>query len=267
MIKPFLKWAGGKSRTLPHLLPHFDKDVSIFVEPFCGSGVVWLNAEYEACIASDTNPDLINLYKNIQQGGTPFIEYCRSLFVDGNNEKSYYRYREEFNWTHSEERRSVLFMYLNRHCYNGLCRYNKKGRFNVPFGKYVNVYFPRKEMNVFLEKSRRTIFHCEDYYATLSRAEGLDCMIYVDPPYLPISKTSSFVDYVAGGFDLAEQKKLVEKILRNKNKVVVSNSISAKELYDGFRIEEITSSRSISAKANSRGKIKEIIAIKEREER
>ena len=135
-MKPFLKWAGGKFRIIDRVLDSLPKGKRL-IEPFVGSGSVFLNANFEENVLADSNADLIHLYKQIQADGKEFIEYANSLFVSSNNtEVEFYKLRDEFNTTSDIKRKSALFVYLNRHCFNGLCRYNSKGKFNVPFGRY-----------------------------------------------------------------------------------------------------------------------------------
>ena len=143
--KPFLKWPGGKFKLLDRIRNRLDSG-SRLVEPFVGSGAVFLNAGFKKHLLADTNPDLISLYHHVQNKGSDFAEYCQSFFTPENNcEKRYYNFRKQFNSTSDLKYKSALFLYLNRHCYNGLCRYNSKNKFNTPFGRYKNPYFPKKE--------------------------------------------------------------------------------------------------------------------------
>ena len=145
-MKPFLKWAGGKYRIIDKIISALPKKKTL-IEPFVGSGAVFLNTEYENYILADTNTDLISLYLILQEHGIEFIRFTESLFSDTNNhEKVFYELRNEFNITKDVERKAAIFVYLNRHCFNGLCRYNSKGEFNVPFGRYSKPYFPFQEM-------------------------------------------------------------------------------------------------------------------------
>jgi DNA adenine methylase len=264
--KPFLKWAGGKTKVFPKLQTHFDNS-DVFVEPFCGSGAVWINTDYKKYIISDINKDLINLYKILKKEQASFIDYCYTFFNEGNNQDCYYEYRKEFNSTSDIRKKSALFVYLNRHCFNGLCRYNSKGGFNVPHGKYKTVYFPRKEMEFFAKKSKKATFYCWGFDKVFEKAEKLNsCIIYCDPPYIPISDTSDFTSYSKDGFGMDKQNQLYDYAIKSKHKVVLSNSNKAKELYSGLKIFEIDVRRSISAKSDSREKVKEVIAIKEKED-
>ena len=125
------------------------------IEPFVGSGAVFLNTEYENYILADANTDLISLYLILQEHGIEFIRFTESLFSDTNNhEKVFYELRNEFNITKDVERKAAIFVYLNRHCFNGLCRYNSKGEFNVPLGAIANHTFRFRKCFIFMKKAK-----------------------------------------------------------------------------------------------------------------
>ena len=139
-IRPFLKWAGNKYRIIDQIRRKLPQGKRL-IEPFVGSAAVFLNTDYERYLLTDTNADLIELYKLLKKEGKDFIEYSNSFFTDkNNNEEHYYNYREVFNTTDDCALKSALFIYMNRHGYNGLCRYNSQGKFNVPFGSYKKPY-------------------------------------------------------------------------------------------------------------------------------
>jgi len=124
------------------------------VEPFTGSGAIFINAAFDRYLLADSNPDLISLFRLLAAEGESFIRYCRRFFLPENNvAEVYYRLRDEFNASGNPRRRAAIFLYLNRHCYNGLIRYNSKRLFNTPFGQYVKPYFPEKELRNFRQKS------------------------------------------------------------------------------------------------------------------
>ncbi len=154
LTRPFLKWAGGKYRLLDRLLPSLPAG-SRLVEPFVGSGAVFLNAAYPAYLLCDLNPDLIGLYETLRREGERFIKRARALFTPENNTReAFLRLRAAFNASTDAEERAVLFLYLNRHAYNGLVRYNARGVYNVPFGRYKAPYFPAAELTAFVRKMR-----------------------------------------------------------------------------------------------------------------
>ncbi len=208
-VRPFLKWAGNKYRIIDRVKKKLPAGKRL-VEPFTGSGAVFLNTDYEAYLLCDSNRDLIELYTILRDEGEEFIEEARHYF-DGsyNNEESYYELREEFNVARRHEKRAALFLFLNRHGYNGLCRYNSKGRFNVPFGRYKRPYFPEKELRAFHHKAQRAEFILGDFEQTMKQTRQGD-VIYCDPPYVPLSASANFTSYAAGGFSLAQQQQLAK---------------------------------------------------------
>jgi len=158
-----------------------------------------------------------------------------------------------------------LFIYLNRHCFNGLCRYNKKGEFNVPYGRYKTPYFPEIEMREFCLKSKNAIFISKDFRETMNEAVKGD-IVYCDPPYVPLSVTSNFTDYATGGFDLEDQKDLVDLAVALKKKkipVLISNSDTkwTKDHYKSASIDYFDVQRFISADSSKRNKAGEILAL------
>ena len=178
-IKPFLKWPGGKFRLIERISKKLEPGKRL-VEPFVGSGAVFLNTQYKRYLLADTNPDLINLYRYVQQEGESFIEYSQSLFnKKNNNEKKYYALREKFNTCNDIKEKSALFIYLNRHCYNGLCRYNSKHEFNTPFGRYKKPYFPEQELFAFHQASKVATFIHSSFADTMKKARSGD-VIYCD---------------------------------------------------------------------------------------
>ena len=208
-IRPFLKWAGNKYRVIERikkLLPSGSR----LIEPFTGSGAVFLNTDYEHYLLSDNNPDLVNLYNILKQEGDKFIRYCKRYFNGNyNNSESYYQLRDRFNHCRNPRQKAALFVYLNRHGYNGLCRYNAKGGYNVPFGRYNRPYFPQKEMLAFHYKAQRAEFIISSFETTMNNTHHGD-VIYCDPPYVPLSNSANFTSYSAGGFNLDKQQQLAQ---------------------------------------------------------
>jgi DNA adenine methylase len=262
--RPFLKWAGGKYRLLDKLAPHLSG--AKLIEPFVGSGAVFLNQNFERYLLADINPDLINLYTLLKKERGKFIEYARSFFCDQNNSQAQYlQFRQEFNSGLTGRRRAALFVYMNRHGFNGLCRYNKSGGFNVPFGRYAKPYFPEKELHHFIQKAKNAKFVCGDFAAIMSRARRGD-VVYCDPPYVPLSPTSSFTSYAAQGFSYDQQVELAyrAKHLAGRGvKVVISNhdNVITRKIYEDAEIESFPVQRFISCDGNKRGAAKELLAI------
>lgn len=264
-MRPFLKWAGGKYR-LVELIKSTLPEGNRLIEPFVGSGAVFLNANYPTNLLADSNPDLINLFQLIQKEGQGFISYCQGLFVQENNaESAFYKLREEFNATDDLRKKAALFVYLNRHCFNGLCRYNSKGGFNVPFGRYSKPTLPEKEMLYFHEKSKYAVFEVADFTTTMEKAKSGD-VVYCDPPYVPLSATSSFTSYATGGFGLEEQNSLADmakKLQKRGVTVVISNhdTVFTNEVYHPAKIITFNVQRFISSNTKNRNAVSELLAV------
>jgi DNA adenine methylase len=265
--RAFLKWAGGKyslSDVISKMLPKGD----CLIEPFVGAGSVFLNTNYKKYILNDINKDLINLYQILKDTPDAFIEDAKKLFTPDNNDESrYYQLRTEFNASEDEYFRSLVFLYMNRYGYNGLCRYNKSGGYNVPFGRYKKPYFPEAELNYFAEKAEKATFTCEGYRDTFARATS-SSVIYCDPPYVPLSKTASFTSYAGNGFGLDEQADLAnvaeEVVSQNSVPVLISNhdTIWTRKIYQhAKKIKSIQVARTISQKGGGRTKVAEMLAL------
>lgn len=206
-MRPFLKWAGGKYRLIERIKTVLPEGRRL-VEPFIGSGAVFLNTSYPAYLLADSNRDLIVLYTILQQDGPSFIDDCRAFFTAANNTADrYYALRTTFNTTHDPRLKAALFLYLNRHGYNGLCRYNRKGGFNVPFGSYKKPYFPEREMRFFHAQAQTAVFQHADFAEIMQSARPGD-VVYCDPPYAPLSSTANFTSYSHNRFGNAEQHRL-----------------------------------------------------------
>ena len=267
MNRSFLKWAGGKSQSVSIIKENIGEVKGRFIEPFVGSGVVFINIDSNRFIINDSNVDLINVFKAIKNDS--FLDELRFYFTeDVNNDVFYYQAREEFNKTESTEDKALLFIYLNRHCFNGLCRYNKSGKFNVPFGKYKTVYFPEKEISLFKEKLKNCEVYCEDFEFIFDLAKT-DDVIYCDPPYTPLSKTASFTSYGTNSFSEEDHVRLAKRAEEAKCRVLISNHDTdfTRQLYSNAdRIIKKEVGRSVSAKAESRKKANEILVVYEKGE-
>ena len=264
--RAFLKWAGGKFKLIEALTEHLPEGQRL-VEPFVGAGSVFLNTDYSSYLLCDINKDLINLYKIVQREPERYIAAAKALFVPQMNEKeAYYRIRAEFNLSTDPFLRSVYFLYMNRHGFNGLCRYNRKGGFNVPFGSYKKPYFPEKEIHAFFEKAQKAEFKCIGYEEAFELTREGD-VVYCDPPYAPLSTTASFTTYVGAGFSLDDQALLARKsrhtaIDRGFPVLISNHDIPlTRELYHGATFATIQVQRNISRKGSSRKKVDELMAL------
>lgn len=265
--RPFLKWAGGKYS----LLPELDRLIPAgkrLVEPFVGGGSVFLNSEkHESFLLADVNADLINLYQMLEVDHIRVCSLAKILFERANSEAAYKELRDDFNNQRmGAPERAAAFLFLNRHCFNGLIRYNREGFFNVGWGKYEAPYFPEIEIKAFKQKSHKCVFMNAGYRRTLALA-GEGDVVYCDPPYEPLPGTAGFTNYAAGGFSWADQLSLAEICVaahRRGAKVLISNSTAPRvlELYEqhGFILHHVDARRAISSKGSTRETAKDIVA-------
>lgn len=264
-MKPFLKWAGNKYRILNHILERLPSGQRL-VEPFVGSGAVFLNTNYQRYLLGEYNPDLINLYRVLQAEGPRFIRYCQGLFAQENNqEHRYYELRQRFNQSRRVRERSALFLYLNKHGYNGLCRYNKQGGYNVPFGSHKKPYFPELEMQYFHKKSQAADLHLGDFSETLAKACKQD-VVYCDPPYVPLSATANFTNYTKDSFKESQQIQLAQEAKRLADRgipVIISNHDTefTRHHYKDAELHHFKVQRNISRDGLLRTKVPELIAL------
>lgn len=265
--RPFLKWAGGKYS----LLPELDRLIPAgkrLIEPFVGGGSVFLNSEkHESFLLADVNADLINLYQMLDVDHIRVWSLAKILFQHSNSEEAYKELRDEFNHQRmGAPERAAAFLFLNRHCFNGLIRYNRDGFFNVGWGKYESPYFPEAEIKAFKQKSHKCVFMNAGFRRTLALAGDGD-VVYCDPPYEPLPGTAGFTNYTAGGFSWADQISLAESCVaayQRGAKVLISNSTAPRilELYGehGFTLHHVSARRAISSKGSTRETAKDIVA-------
>jgi DNA adenine methylase len=264
-MRPFLKWAGGKYRLLHHIHNVLPKGNRL-IEPFAGSAAVFLNTQYNKYIIADTNSELINLYSFLQTEKNSFIKYCRHFFIPENNSKEkYHQLRDKFNSTKNKRLKAALFLYLNRHGYNGLCRYNSQGKYNVPFGLHNKPFFPLEAMSYFINQSQKASFIQADFTQTMQKAKKGD-VIYCDPPYVPLTETANFTHYHRQNFSLDAQIKLAQEAERLANKhipVIISNHDTefTREIYKNSRLIFFDVQRYISRDISNRKKVKELLAV------
>ncbi|BBV82889.1 site-specific DNA-methyltransferase (adenine-specific) [Enterobacter kobei] len=265
--RPFLKWAGGKYS----LLPELDRLIPAgkrLIEPFVGGGSVFLNVEkHESFLLADVNADLINLYQMLEVDHIRVCSLAKILFERANSEEAYKELRDDFNNQRmGAPERAAAFLFLNRHCFNGLIRYNREGFFNVGWGKYEAPYFPEIEIKAFKQKSHKCVFMNAGYRRTLALA-GEGDVVYCDPPYEPLPGTAGFTNYAVGGFSWADQISLAESCVaahQRGAKVLISNSTAPRvlELYEqhGFILHHVDARRAISSKGSTRETAKDIVA-------
>ena len=252
-LKPPLKWAGGKRWLLPYVAPIWrQNEQRRYVEPFCGGLAMALGLHPRNALLNDLNPHLINFYRQLQRGLT--------LSLDARyNEALFYSHRAAFNNLVLHDgartpRAAQLFYYLNRTCYNGLCRFNRSGEFNVPFGKYKSVNYASS-----FGEYRRVFRHWKFSSLDLEKLRiDRDDFIYADPPY-----DVEFTSYSAGGFSWTDQQRTAEWLAKHRGPVLLSNQATSRivRLYRklGFRLRFLDAPRRISANGD-RAAAREVLA-------
>lgn len=290
MVKPILKWAGGKRQLLDDLLARFPKDgFERYHEPMFGGGALFFELTPDDGSINDTNPRLINFYKQVRDDPEELIARCKSFddpesdpdpsreFSDVGRdgepiENYYYQQRERFNRRPNGEEfdeveEAALLLYLNRTCYNGLYRENADGEFNVPIGRYSNPDWVRegaiREASRALENTR--ILNTDFEYVLTEDIADSEDLVYLDPPYKPMSPTANFTDYSAEGFEKWDQERLlnVAKQLDEKGVyVILSNSGVMFDRYEeaGFAVAIEGAKRAINSDGENRDEVNEIIA-------
>jgi DNA adenine methylase len=267
-MRSALKWAGGKKRVIGEILKVLPvSGKKRLVEPFVGGGSVFLNIDFDEYLLIDMNKDLISLFNIIKTQSKSFITDAQPYFNGDNNcADRYYKLRKQFNGSDDVYERALLFLYLNRHGYNGLCRYNKSGGYNVPFGRYKHPYFPKAELTFFAEKAQKATFQQGDFETAFLQLKSHD-VVYCDPPYSPINRTASFTAYAGNTFTDQDQIRLVacaENAKQQGVPTLISNHYVdfTKELYkEATKKELFQVQRSISQKGKGRVKVQEILAL------
>ncbi len=269
LLSPMLKWVGGKRQLLSEIVPMLDSKCSTYIEPFVGGGAVLFSMQPKKAIINDYNQELINVYRMVRDNLDELIE-ALEIHEEKNSSEYYYEIRaldREDNFERmSDVEKAARIIYLNKTCYNGLYRVNSAGQFNSPYGKY-------KKPNIVNEPVLRAIskyFNENDIeilngdYRHALRNLDSKAFVYLDPPYMPISSSSSFTGYTEGGFGYNSQVELKNECDRLREqgiRFVQSNSDCEviRELYKDYNIKTVKAKRSINSVANKRGEINEVL--------
>ena len=262
---PIVKWVGGKRQLMFELLKNMPENYNRYFEPFIGGGALFFELQPDNAYISDMNEELINLYQVVRDNVDELIndlqkhDISKEYFMEIRNIDRTEKYK---NW--SNVKKASRFIYLNRTCFNGMYRVNSKGEFNVPFGHYKN---PRiLDENNLINCSnllQKTEIKHADFSEILKKVKKGD-FVYFDPPYVPLSETSSFTSYTKDGFDIDMQFKLrdvCDELDSMGVKFLLSNSDTklVNELYENYNIKKVFASRQINANADGRGKITEVL--------
>lgn len=291
-LKPFVKWAGGKSQLISELINNFNFECETYIEAFTGGGAFFLylldnieKTKLKKLIINDINKNLITVYETIKDSVYELIEELTKLQNLYNNletieekEQLFYSIREEFNTNqNSKIKLSRDFIFLNKTCFNGLYRENSKGFFNVPFGKkrtvslfeYENLKNISEKLNLKIDNKNVVEIYCENYDFFKSKIDK-NVFFYIDPPYRPVTK-NGFTSYNKSNFndtnqiELSEFCNIIDKkggyfLLSNSDpKILDENDNFFDELYKNYNIKRVFARRNINSKGNGRGKISEIL--------
>src|SRR6185503_12503940 len=274
--RPFLKWAGGKTQLLSQLSPLFPRQFNGYYEPFVGSAAVFFHlynlkqrgevkGSMKRVSLTDSNEDLVNCYRAVRDGVESLIRWLNE-HKKSHSLRYYYAMRAQNPRNMGDVEQAARLIYLNKTCYNGLYRVNRKGQFNVPMGRYRNPgIFDPDELRAASRALDEVEIAVADFRNVLRQARRGD-FVYFDPPYYPLSKTAGFTSYTQDSFGKFEHESLalVFRALHEKGcRVMLNNSWTTftRKLYVDFKRVELSAVRSINSKANKRGKISEMVVI------
>jgi len=261
-IKPFVKWAGGKKQLLPTLSQYIPSHYKRYLEPFVGGGALLFHLKPPIALINDSNDELMNCYRVIRDNVQDLIE---DLKIHINSKDYFYDMRKQDVQELTIVERASRFIYLNRTCFNGLWRVNKKNQFNTPFGYHKNPKILNADLLLVVSEflSNVELFESDFEVFLLENARKGD-FIYLDPPYYPVSKYSDFKRYTKDFFGEPEQIRLAnvfKKLDKKGCKLLLSNSHSdlISQEYDGYDQMVVEARRNINKDGNGRGAVKEYL--------
>lgn len=254
-VTPILKWAGGKTQLLPDIIERMPESYNKYIEPFIGGGALFFKLNADKAVIADSNPELINMYRVVSKHSDLVIEALQKY---RNDEEMFYEVRSK-NWTECDEIEAAARMiYLNRTCFNGLYRLNRKGQFNTPFGRYKNPTICNAEkINAAATILKNAEIVCGDYLEVLKKYAKKGDFVFLDPPYVPISEYADFKRYTKEQFYESDQRNLAEEVHRLVKigcKVMLTNSNHplVHELYGRYKIDIIQTKRNINRNGEKR---------------
>ncbi|MCZ6651271.1 MAG: DNA adenine methylase [Acidobacteria bacterium] len=265
--RPFLKWAGGKARLLPALSSRLPGEFGTYYEPFLGGGALFFHLVArrgpQAAVLSDINSDLVDTYLGVRDEVDHVVD-CLREHADRHRRDYYYKMRGEEMEGQGLAPRAARIIYLNRTCYNGLYRQSRSGRFNVPMGRYRNPTICDEPLLRAASAALAAVeLICAPFHKVARRAVAGD-LVYMDPPYIPVSVTASFTSYHREGFNEEDQcqlARLFKELAAARVHVLLSNSDTemVHEIYAGLPCDEVKVARSINSRASRRGGVGELI--------
>jgi len=272
-VTPFVKWAGGKRQLLDKLSKFFPDRFERYVEPFVGGGIVYLALQPERAILGDSNEELMNCYTVVKEQLDELIQALTDYQSHVSDKDYYYSVRAQDPRALTSVARAARFIYLNKTCYNGLYRVNRKGEFNVPFGKHERppTLYDEDNLRAISQLLQNVELVAGDFTETAARTSKGD-FVYLDPPYHRSPTINSFTSYSINGFGENEHEclaKMFQELDRKGCTVVLTNSDTefVRNLYNGYVIEHVTTSRMINCKGDKRGDFPELIISNRRQNR
>lgn len=264
---PFLKWVGGKGKlrhALSALLPS-GVDLMRHVEPFTGGGALFFSRAPERALLCDINADLVRTYTAVRDHVPELVQHLTKL-KKAHDKEAYYAVRERYNarTQRSDIERAAMFIYLNKTCFNGLYRVNRRGEFNVPMGSYVNPgILDIVGLYAASARLKNADIRCAPFETLLTEGRPGD-FVYLDPPYEPVSRTANFTSYAQEGFSQVDQTRLRDvfrELDRRGTKLMLSNSDVPfiRELYRGYQIDTVMAPRAVSCDGKSRVPVREVV--------
>lgn len=260
--RPFLKWAGGKRQLLGELVRRVPERYARYFEPFIGGGALFFQLAPRKAVLADVNERLIRTYRGVRN----HVDDVIALLQDYPHEAEFFYELRKVNIdVRSDAEVAAWFIYLNKTGFNGLYRVNRSNRFNVPFGRHANPKFcDGARLRACSAALAHADLYVEDFEVAVAKAKRGD-FVYFDPPYMPVSATSSFTSYTSNGFGVEQQTRLRNVALSLKQRgvnVLLSNSPAplVRDLYrDGFETVEVSATRAVNSKASARGEVIELV--------
>lgn len=268
LATPFLKWAGGKTQLLEQILPRLPEHMNTYVEPFIGGGAVFFalasQRRFDAAVIADQNPVLVEAYQTVRDEVSALIDALEEHARFATDEEYFYAIRAKDVGRMDKVQRTARLIFLNKTCFNGLYRVNRKGQFNVPFGRYAKPRVLDAPNLKACAQVLKNVTILESDFERVARTARKGDGIYFDPPYVPISSTSSFTSYDKHPFGPREHARLVEvyrACCERGVTSVLSNSDcpTTRELYAELRVHTVEATRAINSKGASRGRITEVL--------
>ena len=272
VAKPCIKWAGGKTSVLPHLLPLFPAKIATYYEPFFGGGAVFFalngKAQFEEAVINDWNDELVNLYRMVERLPGKLIDSLLKLkeeyTLDGGGTFKRVRALDPFNL--SEIDRAARTIFLTKTSFNGLYRMNKKGQFNAPWGKYENpLICDESNIRACSEALKSVTFRQGDFAPAVRDAQAGD-LVYFDPPYIQLTETANFSNYTSEGFSIEDHYRLrdtfTELVKRGVTCILSNHDVPVMhEMFKDFEVKSIQVRRPINSKGSKRGGVGEVLVI------